>query len=335
MLKEFIFTLGLPGSGKSSYLDKRYPDAWTLSNSKEIEHVLGEELDFIGSAKNQNVVTISADEIKEYELKGRCAPEDIHEKSVSLAKDMIYQLCTSMNGILIMDGGGVNKHYTEDIINYVKQNNPDVKITCLFFDTPIEVCLKRMQNRERKVPIDAIYDKNQMLVSCVHRYCNIVDEFIRINYFTNKYLILDMDGTIAGYSKARFDEDNNADFVTGELFKHLRPNNHVIEFAKKHYKPENIYICTAVANSIAWQEKDEWLDKYFPEIPKQNRFWCGKKEYKHVFIKQFARYMGWKRNEMVLIDDYHPTIDGCKKFGINCLHPSNIEALIDPYAIFS
>lgn len=336
MIKEFIFCVGLPGCGKSTYLDNHYPeDAYTLENV----HMLDDrEFEFARSHSDDNTYfRIAADDLKPY-LDGYTDehPEVVHEQSVKLVKSLIFKMMeTNMYGTVILDGGGINRHYNASIIEHIRLVNPTCKITCLYFDTPIEVCLKRISLRKRKVPIESIYDKNQRLIGCINRYKEVVDEFIRIDYYTNKYVMLDMDGTIAGFSKVRFDEEGNADFVNGELFRHLRPNNFVINFIKEHYDMKNVYICTACANSIAWTEKCEWLDKYFPEIPKENRFWCGNKDYKYVFVKQFAEHMGWKRNEVVLIDDYHPTIDKCKKVSVNCLHPSNIEALIDPYAVFS
>lgn len=348
MIKNFVFTVGLPGSGKSSWINDNYPEIYGFSQFARtvfdftVCHAFF-EYDaygkyFIESCSHYQNVIVSADDVKPF-LEGYSDqhPETVHEESVKIARKFVEELCKScdFDGTVVMDGGGINHHYTQNIVEYVKNVCPNAHVTAVFFDTPIEVCLKRIEKRDRKVPLESIYNKNQMVVGCVNRYKAIADEFIRVDYYTNKYVLLDMDGTIAGYSKVRYDEEGNADFVNGELFLHLRPNKSVIEFIKQHYDMKNVYICTACANLIAWKEKCAWLDKYFPEIPEENRYWCGNKDYKYVFVKQFVEHMRWKRNEVVLIDDYHPTIDKCKKVGINCLHPSNIEALDDPYAIFS
>lgn len=356
MIKDFIFTVGLPGCGKSTYLEKNYPteaegmpriflDLFILyytnpENYAGLNNVI-DDMYGSGIAVQDNLrdrIIVSADIFKTH-INGYSDshPENVHEDSVNIAKEAVKLFATSKFQFneIIMDGGGINNHYTSDIIDFIRKENPDCKITCLFFDTPINICLKRIENRVRKVPVESIYEKNQKIVRCVNRYKEMVDSFVRVDYYTNKYIMLDMDGTIAGYSKVRFDEEGNADFVNGELFKYLRPVNNVINYVKENYDMNNVYICTAVANSIAWEEKNEWLDKYFPEIPKENRLFCGNKDYKYVFVKQFAEHMGWKRNELVLIDDYHHTILKCKENNINCLHPSNIESLTDPYAIFS
>lgn len=356
MIKNFYFSLALPGAGKTTWIKSNFTNI--LPMDAYVEYVKQHEFtlrlsDLIRAsymsdainrlpiiALNRPAIVVSADDIKPY-IPGYnpADPFPVHERSVQYAREMVENIATASKELLdvdvFMDGGGVNNHYTENIIKFVREHCPECKITCVYFDTPVEVCIDRISKRERKVPLNSIYEKNQKIVSCIYRYKPLVDEFIRVNYFTNKYILLDMDGTICGYTKARFDEDGNADFVNGELFLHLKPVQHVIDYVKEHYDMKNVYIVTAVANSVAWDEKNQWLDKYFPELPKENRFFCGNKDYKYVFVKQLADHMGWERNEMVLVDDYHPTIEKCKKVKINCIHPSNIDSLNDNFALFN
>lgn len=360
MVKNFVFTVGLPGCGKSTWIENQYRDFHTFrsyvaqlffcdskSSQQSFDRLFDHSNNYLEqwannikrSAINPSPIVVAADDIKEF-IPGydNSNPEPVHEASVKYAEELVYMICDAdffVTDTLVMDGGGINDHYTARIIEHVRKSCPNVHIKCVYFDTPIEVCLERIANRERKVPTEAIYSKNQKIVKCIHKYKTMVDEFVRVNYFTNKYILLDMDGTICGYGKARFDEDGNADFVNGELFRHLLPVRSVIDFVKANYDMKNVYIVTAAANSIAWAEKNEWLDEHFPEIPKENRYFCGNKDYKYVFVKQLAEYKKWGRNEMVLVDDYHKTIELCKKHKINCVHPSNIESLTDPYAIFS
>lgn len=353
MIKEFIFTLGLPGCGKTTYLQEHYNNVFSFADwhnyvtmnqgaedgslqfGKYCQNLLG-SYDF--GNKKQNVIQIAADELKPF-INGYSDehPEHVHEDSVDLARNLIHNLASqnSFNGDVVMDGGAINNHYTSDIIKFIKENCPDVKITCIFFDTPINVCIERVNKRQRKVPVDNIYEKNMKITACVNKYKKVVNEFIRVDYYTNKYLLLDMDGTIAAYSKVKRDDKGNADFINGELFRHLTPVQWVIDFVKQHYDMKNVFIVTACPNIFAWQEKNEWLDEHFPEIPAENRFFCGNKDYKDVFVKHLAIKKKWKINDVVLVDDYHKTIEDCTRQNINCLHPSNIFALADKYAIFS
>ena len=360
MINKFYFSLALPGAGKTTWINEHFHNELPMNEYVEYMNEgrllsLGPE-DLVKSLYikdyyNSRVIktpeifrnwisgiVVSADDIKPY-ISGYnpADPFPVHEQSVQLAKQMVENIATSddLEVNVFMDGGGVNNHYTENIINFVREHCPKCEIICVYFETPVEVCVDRISKRERKVPLSSIYEKNQKIIPCLYRYQPLVDKFVRVNYYTNKYILLDMDGTICGYTKARFDIDGNADFVNGELFLHLKPVQYVIDYVKEHYDMENVYIVTAVANSIAWEEKNKWLDKYFPELPKENRYFCGNKDYKYVFVKQLADHKGWKRNEMVLVDDYHPTIEKCKKVQINCIHPSNIESLTDPFALFN
>lgn len=294
----------LPGAGKSTYLKSHYDDSYDV---------------------------VSADEIKKtlpgYDPEN---PEIVHEESVQLARKVIFDMCESPDERkVILDGGGINSHYNVSIIEKVRETNPNAKITCLFFDTPAEVCIERISHRERKVPTEAIYEKNRRIVNCVNRYRRMVDEFIRIDYFTNKYLLLDMDGTISSYSKAKLDEDGNIDFVNCGQFRWSKPVIHVIEFIRNHFDIQNVFIVTACPNSIAWQEKLDWLNTYFPEIPVENRMFVGNKDWKHVFIKHLAIKKKWKLNDICIIDDFHNTLAKCAAIGINAIHPSNIEAMFN------
>ena len=354
MINNFYFSVALPGAGKTTWINEHFYNTlpidmyvtymrfkYTVPLIDELctgqyikEYVVDRDAAEAISANLTPAIVVSADDIKPYiDGYNPANPLPVHEKSVQYAREMVENIAKAdkdeLNVDVFMDGGGVNNHYTENIIRFIREHCPECKITCVYFDTPVEVCIERISKRERKVPPSSIYEKNQKIIPCIYRYMPLVDEFKTVHHYTNKYLLLDMDGTICGYTKARFDYEGNADFVNGELFLHLSPVNHIINWVKEHYDMANVYIVTAVANSIAWEEKNHWLDMYFPEIPKENRYFCGNKDYKYVFVKQLADRKGWKRNEMTLVDDYHPTIEKCMKLAINCVHPSNIESLVD------
>jgi 5'(3')-deoxyribonucleotidase/predicted kinase len=343
MINNFTFFLGLPGCGKSTHL-RSIPSCYNLVEKYYTRYGSSFSLtafyDFaypLLSNAPDNTYVISADEIKEG-LKGFSNehPESVHEASVQMARKIICDLAENktFSANVLLDGGGINNHYNLEIIEFLRNHNVK-NIKCVYFDTPIDVCLKRIEQRTRKVPVEEIFKKNLRLEVCKNRYIPLVDEFEKISYYTNKYLLLDMDGTLACYGKAKYDIHGNSDFVSSELFKNLKPVQHVIDYVKEHFDMANVYIITACANSIAWKEKNEWLDRYFPEIPIENRLFVGNKNYKHVFIEQFADMKKWKRNEVTLIDDFHETLAKCDEIGINAVHPSNITALFDKYSSLS
>lgn len=146
-MKQFIFTAGLPGSGKTTYLEQNI----------EIEKSL----------------FVSADKIKEriWEHKEKYGDtthldkdvffESIHKLSTDQAEDEVKLLMNQGHERIVMDMGGINNSYTKRIIDAAHVNG--YKCLALLFDTPVEVCLKRMSQRGRVVPAEDLYKKNQML----------------------------------------------------------------------------------------------------------------------------------------------------------------------------
>ena len=136
MIKKAIFTIGLPGSGKSTALES------------------------IAGIKNYTL--ISADEIRinhpNYDPK---FPEKIHLECVNIAEEMVYEQM-DLNKNIIMDGGGINRNYTARIISKLKSNG--YNITLLVLNTPADVCIKRNKERrisgKRFVPTEVIIEKS-------------------------------------------------------------------------------------------------------------------------------------------------------------------------------
>ena len=119
------------------------------------------------AALHPSPIVVAADDIKEF-IPGydNSNPEPVHEASVKYAEELVYMICDAdlfVTDTLIMDGGGINDHYTARIIEHVRKSYSDVHIKCVYFDTPIEVCLERISKRERKVPTETIYSKNQAI----------------------------------------------------------------------------------------------------------------------------------------------------------------------------
>lgn len=333
MITEFIFTVGLPGCGKSTYLKEHYINDFSFAECYKTHTPLDE---YCASHINpENYVVIAADDIKEF-LDGYSTefPESVHEDSVQLARNYVFQLISSsvFTGKVIMDGGGLNNHYTLSIIERVREACPDAKITCLFFDTPINVCMERVNSRDRKIPEHAFYDKNLMISDCITKYQQLVDDYVRVDYYTNTYIFLDMDGTIVSYRKGKLDQYGNTDFVNSHLFLNATPVRHVIDFVTKHYDMKNVYILSAVANDIVLEEKKIWLANNFPEFNMDNFHWVGNKQYKHVFLDHFAKLKKMNKKDMTIVDDMHETLRKCTDIGINAIHPSNIYALFDKYS---
>lgn len=153
-MKKAILFIGLPGSGKSTYIR---------------ENVC------------TNFVIVDADRIKEthpdYDVNN---PGAVHQWSVKEAEKLMERYSDS--GVPIcMDSGGVNNNYQIRIINMLKSKGYQVQL--IYMDTPLEVCIERNSKRERKVPENVIREKSEKLPDCLSKQIDLVDTFIHIKEF--------------------------------------------------------------------------------------------------------------------------------------------------------
>ena len=298
-MKEGIFMLGLPGSGKSSWVK---------------EHL----------SLNKNLFLVSADEIRlahpKYDPKN---PELIHEECVGLAEMMVYDLICSCDSF-IMDGGGINNSYTKRIIEKCKTEGYYIKI--VFINTPLDVCIQRnkqrISNGERFVKSEFIIDKAYKLKKSINLLEQICDEFIEIPYFTNKYVFCDLDGTLAEYQNLPLDDFGNIDFVRYNVFRHSKPVNPIIEKVKR--LNSEIFILSASPNSICNLEKTDWAKINTPFVKEENIYFVGNRNYKHVFLEQLLKKLKINANDCMVIDDDHQILEKYKTIGVNTVHPSKL-----------
>lgn len=151
-MKEAILFIGLPGAGKTTYIENNIKD-YTI---------------------------VSADEIKyqhpEYDP---FDPQKTHQWSVKEAERFMNEY-SDLGIDICMDSGGVNNSYSLRIINMLKSKGYRVKL--IYVDTPVDVCLERNQKRGRLVPENVIIEKSQKIDECVTKQKAIADEFIHVKY---------------------------------------------------------------------------------------------------------------------------------------------------------
>jgi predicted kinase len=121
---EFIMVVGLPGSGKSTYIDKYY--------SKYKVH--------------------SSDSIRE-ELSGDVTNQDINKKVFNLLHTRVKEDLS--NGIsCCYDATNINWKRRKSFLQEL--NKIDCWKYCIVIATPFEMCLEQNDNRDRKVPYEVI-----------------------------------------------------------------------------------------------------------------------------------------------------------------------------------
>jgi predicted kinase len=298
-MKTFITFIALPGAGKTTLINERFND--------EKYHI------------------ISADEIK---LKlanyNDEKADEVHEQSVKLAEQEVYNKINEGIEYIIFDSGGINNSYTLRILKYVKDN--DYYIHIIHLDVPVTLCIERISKRKRKVPTEEIIKKSYKIFACVEKQKLIADNFETIKYHTDKYLFLDMDGVIAEYQTI-ITLGYNIDFVNTEIFKFSKPVYPIITQIEKCIKSglfEKIIILSVSPNSITQQQKIDWLKENLNFD--YEYYFLGNKQHKVVMLNGLIQKYKLQPKEVTFIDDSHDLIQEALKYHINAIHPSKFLA---------
>ena len=291
--------LGLPGSGKTTWLKSKI----NLNRFK----------------------LVSADDIRinhpNYNPKN---PDAIHEECVKMAETQVYTLA-SEGADIIMDGGGINNHYTIRIMTKLKDMGYRTKV--VFIDTPVDICCLRNRERfeagERFVPISAIIEKSYKLRKSIETLSTITDDFEVVSYFSDKNVFVDLDGTVAEYQTLPTDEFGNINFVEYEVFKYSKPVIEVINKIRRlSEQGKEIFIISASPNSIASKEKTEWVNKHMPFVKNENIYFAGNKNFKYVFLQELMSKLKLNPQDCMVIDDDHAVITTYRQLFVNVVHPS-------------
>ena len=151
MSKNLYLVIGLPGSGKSTYIKEHFKDSFIISR----------------------------DEIR-LELKGESSKYFENEKEVF--NEFVYRIQIALDKDdknVIADATHINQRSRNKLLNKLKLQ--DVKIHILFINTPLEKCLERNHNRDEseRVPDKFIFDIYKRLELPSHnekyKYLSIIE----------------------------------------------------------------------------------------------------------------------------------------------------------------
>mgnify|MGYP002561613695 FL=1 len=99
-----------------------------------------------------------------------------------------------------------------------------------------------------------------------------------IEKLKNKYLFIDIDGTLAEYrydDKLYADKDpkigsqNLNELLFGDLFYQARPLK-IMQKLIEQLDPNKIYILGTILTNNEMFQKYKWIEKYYPTIKKEN-----------------------------------------------------------------
>jgi predicted kinase len=261
---------------------------------------------------------VSADALKErhpdYDPENA---EALHEWSVQRAEEFMNHYSKNYN--IVMDAGSINNSYTKRIILMLKSKGYFVQL--VHIKTPYYICLKRNKERIRKVPEEAILKKAAKENLQFNTLIPLVNNYQVVEYYTNKNLFIDMDGIIAALSTLPI-INGEIDFVNTKVHLYLKPVKVVIDkLLDLQNKGYNLYILSAIPNSFSYNEKNEWLDKYF-DIPKENRFFVNQGRHKAEMLENISEYLQIEKKDITMIDDIHDTLYAVQKREMNCMHIS-------------
>lgn len=115
---------------------------------------------------------------------------------------------------------------------------------------------------------------------------------------SNQHIFIDLDGTLAQWQWVGPDT-----FTKNGYFSSLPQIESMVGATKKLVSEGyDVYILSAVLrDDHSENDKNEWLDQYLPEIPRQNRIFVPYGCSKDNFIEH--------HENDVLIDDYNPNLD--------------------------
>ncbi|MGD0302968.1 MAG: ATP-binding protein [Bryobacteraceae bacterium] len=116
---KIVITVGLPGSGKSTYLKRR---GWNAISSDEIRRLIADDP----------------------------ADQTIHARVFATIRYLIRQRLTVGRPVTNVDATHLTRWERRPYIRLAKRYGCEIE--ALFFDVPVETCIERNQRRERVVP---------------------------------------------------------------------------------------------------------------------------------------------------------------------------------------
>jgi 5'(3')-deoxyribonucleotidase len=202
-----------------------------------------------------------------------------------------------------------------------------VIISLIFIDTPLYECLRRLEKRERKVPIDDVFNKSLKLNSSLQQQKKLCDFFKHVKYYTDENLVFDMDGTIVEYKinilrNEYISPEIKIDYINNNVFEYAEPVIPVIEKIKQYYTDKNIYILSVSQHSETNKQKTNWLKKHLPFIKTENIYFVGDSEKKITVLTQIMKKHKLNKQNTTYIDDLHTMLWEAANQGINAVHIS-------------
>ena len=126
-------------------------------------------------------------------------------------------------------------------------------------------------------------------------------------------LFVDMDGTLAEFRKVTALEE----LYERGYFSGLRPQENVVTAIRRLARDPSVqvYVLSAVLfdSHYALDEKNSWLDRYLPELGREQRIFVPCGESKALYISSYLC------PEDILLDDYTVNLEDSRMHGGTCV----------------
>ena len=146
-MKKIIVLIGIPGSGKSTYANSfKEKKGYIIFSSDEYRKIL------LGNEEDQS------------------SNKFIFEK----LREDVSTLASNYDGDIIIDSTNISKRNRKCWIDIANKYN--FKCVAVYFNVRIDECLRRISNRERKVPSHVLYrmNKNFEYPTYEEGFCEII-----------------------------------------------------------------------------------------------------------------------------------------------------------------
>ena len=147
----------------------------------------------------------------------------------------------------------------------------------------------------------------------------------------DKYIFFDVDGTLSEY---RYDDklygggcsllgcQSLEDLLFNNLFYKARPLK-TMQNIIENLDSDKIFILGAVTTNTEIDQKYLWLNKYFPNIKRENIFFICSTMLKPEVIVEYCKHYNLDIKNVVFVDDRIDVLRKAEEMGITAYHPSS------------
>lgn len=147
----------------------------------------------------------------------------------------------------------------------------------------------------------------------------------------DKYVFFDVDGTLSEY---RYDNklygggcsvlgcQSLEDLLFNNLFYKARPLKTMQNIIEK-LDSDKIFVLGTVTTNNEIDQKYLWLNKYFPNIKRENIFFICSTMLKPEVIVEYCKHYNLDIKNVVFVDDRIDVLRKAEEMGITAYHPSS------------